>query len=137
MYIVLWRYVWCIEYNAVGICSILCIMHCTVLLVRCDVTLGRNPFRYHVKFYFESLKINVMFPTNVKRSDRKFPLYGRYVWSAHSAECGPGMVANPARGQLNRGQYVSLSPFASENLVSRDVFGCPVPRQPDHSPHSG
>ena len=27
---------------------------------------------------------------------------------------------------------VSLSPFASENLVSRDRFGSPVPRQPAH-----
>ena len=24
---------------------------------------------------------------------------------------------------------ISLSPFAPENLVSRDMFGCPVPRQ--------
>ena len=30
-----------------------------------------------------------------------------------------------------------LSPFAPENLVSRDGFGGPVPRQPAHSPHSG
>ena len=36
----------------------------------------------------------------------------------------PGKVANPARGQLNR--------FAPENLVSRDGFGSPVPRQPAH-----
>ena len=38
----------------------------------------------------------------------------------------PGRVVNPARGQPN--------PFAPENLVSRDGFGRPVPRQPDHSP---
>ena len=31
---------------------------------------------------------------------------------------------------------ISLSPFAPENLVSRDGFGRPVPRQPAHSPHS-
>ena len=31
---------------------------------------------------------------------------------------------------------VSLFPFAAENLVSRDRFGRPVPRQPAHSPHS-
>ena len=31
----------------------------------------------------------------------------------------------------------SLSPFASENLVSRDGFGSPVPRQPALSPYSG
>ena len=46
----------------------------------------------------------------------------------------PGQVANPARDQLN------MSPFAPENLVSRDKFGRPVPRQPAHlhtQPESG
>ena len=38
----------------------------------------------------------------------------------------PGKVVNPARGQLN----ISLSAFTAENLVSRDGFGSPVPRQP-------
>ena len=32
----------------------------------------------------------------------------------------PGMVANPARGQLNREDDFSLSPFTREKLVSRD-----------------
>ena len=50
----------------------------------------------------------------------------------------PGMVANPALGQLNREKcFFSLSPFAREKLVSRDRFGRPVPRQPAYSPHSG
>ena len=44
----------------------------------------------------------------------------------------PGKVANPARGQLNRENEFSPSPFAPENLVSRDGFGSPVPRQPAH-----
>ena len=45
----------------------------------------------------------------------------------------PGKATNPARGQLNRESInVSLSPFAPENLVSRDRFGSPVPRQPAH-----
>ena len=40
----------------------------------------------------------------------------------------PGMVvANPARGQLNRKNEFSLSPSALENLVSRDSFRHPVP----------
>ena len=46
-----------------------------------------------------------------------------------------GKVANPARGQLNReNEYfnISLSAFTPENLVSRDGFGSPVPRQPAH-----
>ena len=44
----------------------------------------------------------------------------------------PGKVANPARGQLNRKNNISLSAFAPENLVSRNGFGSPVPRQPAH-----
>ena len=49
----------------------------------------------------------------------------------------PGKVANPARGQLNREMDISLSPFAPENLVSRDGFGRPLPCQPAHPPYSG
>ena len=44
----------------------------------------------------------------------------------------PSKVANPARGQLNRENDISLSPFVPGNLVSRDGFGSPVPRQPAH-----
>ena len=50
----------------------------------------------------------------------------------------PGnMVANPARGQLNsEKEYTPLSAYAPENLVSRDGFSRPAPRQPAHSPYS-
>ena len=44
----------------------------------------------------------------------------------------PGKVAYPARGQLNRENNIPLSSCVPENLVSRDVFGSPVPRQPAH-----
>ena len=44
----------------------------------------------------------------------------------------PGKVANSARGQLNRENVFFLFAFTPENLVSRDVFGRPVPRQPAH-----
>ena len=44
----------------------------------------------------------------------------------------PGKVANPARGQLNRENSIPLSPCVPENLVSRDGFSRPVPRQPAH-----
>ena len=44
----------------------------------------------------------------------------------------PGKVANPARGQLNRENDILLSPCVPENLVSRDEFSRPVPRQPAH-----
>ena len=44
----------------------------------------------------------------------------------------PGKVANPARGQLNRENDIPLFPCVPENLVSRDGFSRPVPRQPAH-----
>ena len=44
----------------------------------------------------------------------------------------PGKVANPACGQLNRENNIPLSPCVPENLVSRDGFSRPVPRQPAH-----
>ena len=44
----------------------------------------------------------------------------------------PSKVANPARGQLNRENDIPLSPCVPENLVSRDGFSRPVPRQPAH-----
>ena len=44
----------------------------------------------------------------------------------------PGKVANPARGQLNRKNNIPLSPCVPENLVSRDGFSRPIPRQPTH-----
>ena len=44
----------------------------------------------------------------------------------------PGKVANPARGQLNREKNIPLSPCVPENLVSRDGFSRPIPRQPAH-----
>ena len=44
----------------------------------------------------------------------------------------PGKVASPARGQLNRESNIPLSPCVPENLVSRDGFSRPVPRQPAH-----
>ena len=44
----------------------------------------------------------------------------------------PSKVANPARGQLNRENNILLSPCVPENLVSRDRFSRPVPRQPAH-----
>ena len=49
----------------------------------------------------------------------------------------PGKVVNPVRGQLNREMNISLSPYVPENLVSRDGFSHPVPRQPAHYPYSG
>ena len=42
----------------------------------------------------------------------------------------PGKVANPARGQLNRGNNIPLSPCVPENLVSRDGFSRAVPTVP-------
>ena len=58
-----------------------------------------------------------------------------YVLSSHlysKSMDQPGKVANPARGQLNREYNIPLSPCVPENLVSRDGFSRPVPRQPAH-----
>ena len=44
----------------------------------------------------------------------------------------PGKVANSARGQLKREKNIPLSPCVPDNLVSRDGFSRPVPRQPAH-----
>ena len=51
----------------------------------------------------------------------------------------PGKVANPARGQWNRGvENVSLSPFEPEILIPRDGFSRrPAPRQRAHSQQAG
>ena len=62
-------------------------------------------------------------------------MYGQHLQQSmdHS-----GMVANTARGMIKQGELnISLSPFATENLISRDRFGRPIPRQPAHSPYSG
>ena len=49
-------------------------------------------------------------------------------------------LSNPARGELiklDRENEYSPVPVLPENLVSRDGFSRPVPRQPAHSPYSG
>ena len=44
----------------------------------------------------------------------------------------------PARGQLQQGKNVFfLSPFAPENLTSREIFDHPVPRQPTQAESGG
>ena len=56
-------------------------------------------------------------------------MYGHHITYSKSMD-EPGKVANPARGQLNREIIISLSAFGPEDLVSRDGFDSPVPRQP-------
>ena len=57
-----------------------------------------------------------------------------YVWSSHNARLWinrvrlPILLVGSSTGNIN----IPLSPFAPENLVSRDGFGSPVPRQPAH-----
>ena len=58
-------------------------------------------------------------------------MYGHHIYYSKGKD-QPGQVANPARGQLNRENGYFPVPFAPENLVSRDRFGSPVPRQPAH-----
>ena len=56
-------------------------------------------------------------------------MYGHHIQQSMDQ---PGKVANPARGQLNRENNIPLSQCVPENLVSRDGFSRPVPRQPAH-----
>ena len=65
----------------------------------------------------------------------RFPTPCRaYVWSHiyRNIMDEPDKAANSSRGQLNKENENCLSPFAPENLVSRDGFGSSVPRQPAH-----
>ena len=59
-------------------------------------------------------------------------MYGHHIYSRKRRIDRAGKVANPARGQLNRENENSLSAFVPENMISRDGFGSPVPRQPAH-----
>ena len=60
--------------------------------------------------------------------------YGQHIQQSMDQS---DMATDPARGQLSRDfKFFPVSPIASQNLVSRDGFGRPVPRQPIHSPHS-
>ena len=52
-----------------------------------------------------------------------------YIWQSMDQ---PGKVANPARGQLDKENNIPLAPCVRKNLVSRDRFSRPVPRQPAH-----
>ena len=69
-----------------------------------------------------------MFTSNILKGNRYY-MYG-HTYSKSMDQ--PGKVTNPARGQLNRKMNISRSPFAPENLVSRDGSSSPVPRQPVH-----
>ena len=57
-----------------------------------------------------------------------------YVWSSHIARVKINRVRLPILLVVSRTGKInySLSPFAPENLVSRDEFGNPVPHQPAH-----
>ena len=69
-----------------------------------------------------------------------------YIKNTHTSGNGSGicMVITYSKGMDQPGKPIllvvsrtgennsSLSPFAPENLVSRDGFGSPVPRQPTH-----
>ena len=57
-----------------------------------------------------------------------------YVWSSYMARVRINRVRLPILLVVSRTgkMFFSLSLFAPENLVSRDGFDCPVPRQPAH-----
>ena len=56
-----------------------------------------------------------------------------YIFTTYSKSMDqPTKVANPARGQLNRENEYFPVPVRASELVSRDRFSSPVPRQPAH-----
>ena len=60
-------------------------------------------------------------------------MYSHTSYTKKSMDQPSKVIANPARGQLNReNEYFLSSVFAPENLISRDGFGSPIPRQPAH-----
>ena len=62
--------------------------------------------------------------------DYNSDMYGHHIKQSMDQ---PGKIANnPAHGQLNRENNIPLSPCVPENLVLRDGFSRPVPRQPAH-----
>ena len=62
-----------------------------------------------------------------------------YVWSSHIAEYGStGKGCQSCPWSVEQGKIIiPLCPCVPEDLVSRDGFSRPVPRQPAHSPYSG
>ena len=61
------------------------------------------------------------------------------MYGQHSQQSmdNPGKNVNPARSQLNGEIIISLSPFAPEDLASRDGFGRPLLGRSAHSLVSG
>ena len=56
-----------------------------------------------------------------------------YVWSSHIAEYGStGQGCQSCSWSAEQGKVIPLSPCVPENLVSRDGFSRPIPRQPAH-----
>ena len=104
-------------------------------------TLGRSvSIGYNIVILLKSKAVltgflsRELWPTTTKALLRAVCMNGHHSWQSMDQS---GKVANPARGQLNRENEISLPPFAPENLVSRDKLGRPVPRQPAHFPYSG
>ena len=56
-----------------------------------------------------------------------------YVWSSHITGYGStGQGCQSCSWPAEQGKNIPLSPCVPENLVSRDGFSRPVPRQPAH-----
>ena len=66
-------------------------------------------------------------PISYPQKSAKFRSLGSFVTGTEIKFCG-SLRQGHRTGKMN----ISLYPFASENLVSRDGFGRPVPRQPAH-----
>ena len=75
----------------------------------------------------------IFFPVQLKRNLVLYIHTQSTFWSSHIARVRINRVRLPILLVVSStGIIFPLSPFAPENLVSRDGFGSPVPRQPAH-----
>ena len=72
--------------------------------------------------------VNVRYPFAFAMFERIYGVMYAYMYGQTYSIRLPILHVVSSTGKMN----ISLSTFAPENLVSRDGFGSPVPRQPAH-----
>ena len=94
--------------------------------------------RIHPRAYFCTVVMGHL-AFNTANESQKLMLRGprSFIFSSFKYCISCCSVLRILYGSTSSINNVSLSPFTPENLISRDGFGHPVPRQPDSSPHSG
>ena len=92
---------------------------------------GRNPPLCYCTLTLIAMQVFIQVHQNRKKAYEE----PGYVWSSHTAKVRINRVRLPILlvvSWTGKKTNISLSPFAPENLVSRDRFGSPVPRQAAH-----